>query len=203
MLGFAGFDVQPMNSRIFAVWFVSVSGLEHFLKNMEDVISCPWHLSSSERNFSLSPALQLWHSWWWFEYVWMIESTSTIWKNFSKKSEFQVQFGDWQQLTSMMGYGWRCGGRTCWDQPGTGQPQDGKKKNCSPLFNVDLSNELLYVVLASLCILSPYPKKKPSHFGNGRNSHFLVAFVVLLIHTLHLGLRPVSPHCSIWTPVDS
>ena len=73
MLGFAGLDVQPMKSSIFAVWFVPVSGQEHFLKNMEHGINCPWHLSSSERNFSLSPALQLWHRWWWFEYVWMIE----------------------------------------------------------------------------------------------------------------------------------
>ena len=49
MLGFAG--LEPMKSNIFAVWFVPVSGLEHFLKNMEHGINCPWHLSSSERNF--------------------------------------------------------------------------------------------------------------------------------------------------------
>ena len=65
-LGFAGLEVQPMKSNIFAVWFVPWSGLglEHILKNMEDGICCPWHLSSSERNYSLSPALQLWHRWW-------------------------------------------------------------------------------------------------------------------------------------------
>ena len=45
--------------------------------------------------------------------------------------------------------------RWCIKQPGTGQPQDPKKKNHCPLPNFGLSNELLHVVLASLCILSP------------------------------------------------
>ena len=111
MFGFAG--LEPMKSNLFAVWFVPVSGLEHFLKNMEHAISCPWHLSSSERNFSLSPALQLWHGWW-FEYVWMIDPFPNLKELFE---EVWVQSEIWRlkQLTSMMGYGWRCGGRTCWD----------------------------------------------------------------------------------------
>ena len=58
MLGFAELDVQPMKSSIFAVGFVPVSGLEHSLKNMEHGKNCPWHLSSSERNFSPLPTLQ-------------------------------------------------------------------------------------------------------------------------------------------------
>ena len=41
MLGFAWLDVQPMKSNMFAVWLVPVSGLEHFLKNMEHGISHP------------------------------------------------------------------------------------------------------------------------------------------------------------------
>ena len=57
-----------------------------------------------------------------------------------------------------------CFRRWCIKQPGTGQPQDPPKKtnhkkktqkiHC-PLLNLGLSNELLHVVLASLCILSP------------------------------------------------
>ena len=42
MLGFAGLEVQPMNSRICAVWFVPLSGLERFLKNMEEGFQTTW-----------------------------------------------------------------------------------------------------------------------------------------------------------------
>ena len=74
MLGLAGLYIKPMKSSIFAVWFVPVGALEHFLQTMEHVvISCPWHLSSPERNFSLSPAFQLWHRRRWFAHVWMID----------------------------------------------------------------------------------------------------------------------------------
>ena len=112
MLGFEELDVQPMTSSFFAVGFVPVSGLEYSLKNMEHGKNCPWHLSSiivstSERNFSPLPTLQV-----------MIHDGLNVWMIDPPQSARvfpTICQSPLEQMTSMTGYSWRCGGHTCWD----------------------------------------------------------------------------------------